>query len=82
LISDPRYRPDLILADYHLDFGECGLAGVRRMRAVCGAGLRAIVITADHSATVAEEVRLADCELLRKPVRPAELRALMQHLLA
>jgi two-component system, sensor histidine kinase len=82
LISDPGYRPDVILADYHLDFGDCGLAGINRMRAVCGAGLRAIVITADHSETVAEEVRLADCELLRKPVRPAELRALMQYLLA
>jgi two-component system, sensor histidine kinase len=81
LISDPRYRPSIILADYHLDFGECGLAGVRRMRAVCGAGLPAVVITADHSEAIAEEVRQADCQLLRKPVRPAELRALIQHLL-
>ena len=82
LISNPRYRPDIILADYHLDFGECGLTAVQRMRAVCGAGLPAIVITADHSDAIAEEVRDANCELLRKPVRPAELRALMQHLLA
>ncbi len=81
LISDPRYRPDIMLADYHLDFGECGLAGVARMRAVCGAGLPAIVITADYTEAIADEVRRADCELLRKPVRPAELRALMQHLL-
>jgi two-component system, sensor histidine kinase len=81
LISDPRYRPDIMLADYHLDFGECGLAAVERMRAACGAGLPAIVITADYTDAIAEEVRRADCELLRKPVRPAELRALMQHLL-
>lgn len=81
LISEPRYRPNIILADYHLDFGECGLAGIARMRAVYGAGLRAIVVTADHTQQTADAVRLADCELLRKPVRPAELRALMQHLL-
>jgi two-component system, sensor histidine kinase len=81
LISQPRYRPNIILADYHLDFGECGLAGVARMRAVYGAGLRAIVVTADHAQQTADAVRLADCEVLRKPVRPAELRALMQHLL-
>jgi len=81
VMSDTRYRPDLILADYHLDFGECGLTGVRRIRAACGGAVPAVVITADHSDAIVEEVRLADCELLRKPVRPAELRALMQHLL-
>jgi two-component system, sensor histidine kinase len=81
LISDPRYRPDIMLADYHLDHGEVGLAAIQRMRAVCGAGLPAIVITADHSGVIADRVRAADCEILRKPVRPAELRALMQHLI-
>lgn len=82
LISDPRYRPDLIVADYHLDFGECGLAGVKRMRAVYGAGLPAVIVTADHSEVTGAEVAAAECELLRKPVRPAELRALMQHMLS
>lgn len=82
LISDPRYRPDIILADFHLDFGDTGLTAIARMRAVCGHALPAIVITANHSDAIAEEVRKAGCELLRKPVRPAELRALMQHLLA
>jgi two-component system, sensor histidine kinase len=81
LISDPRYRPDIMLADYHLDYGETGLSAVQRMRAVCGAGLPAIIITADHGADIAQRVRLADCDILRKPVRPAELRALMQHLI-
>lgn len=82
LICDPHYRPDIILADYHLDFGDTGLTAIERMRAVCGKALPAIVITANHSEAIAEEVRQSDCEFLRKPVRPAELRALMQHLLA
>ena len=81
LIKDPHYRPDIMLADYHLDFGETGLQAVQRMRAVCGAETPAIVITADYDEAIAEEVRRGECELLRKPVRPAELRALMQHLL-
>ncbi len=82
LISDPRYRPDIILADYHLDFGDTGMTAINRLRAVYGQAQPAIVITANHSDEIAEEVRQAGCELLRKPVRPAELRALMQHLLA
>jgi signal transduction histidine kinase len=81
VIADPRYRPDLVIADYHLDYGECGLAGVRRMRAITSASLPAIIVTADHSEVIAAAVREAECELLRKPVRPAELRALMQYML-
>ena len=81
LISEPRYRPVIVLADYHLDHGETGLAAIQRLRAVMGAGMPAIVITADHSAEIADLVRGSDCEILRKPVRPAELRALMQHLI-
>lgn len=81
LMSDATGRPDIVLADYHLDFGDSGLTAVQSLRAFYGAGLPAIIITADHSDAIADEVRLADGELLRKPVRPAELRALMQHLL-
>jgi hypothetical protein len=42
----------------------------------------AIVITADRAAAVADAVRTLNCELLLKPVKPAALRALMQHLLS
>ena len=81
LLCEPSYRPVIVLADYHLDHGETGLLAVQRLRAVFGAGMPAIVITADHSAEIAELVRANDCDILRKPVRPAELRALMQHLI-
>lgn len=77
---DP-FRPDLILADYHLDNGSCGLDAVAMLRQRWGGSLPAIVITADHSAEIADAVRLAGCELLCKPIKPAELRVLMLHLL-
>lgn len=79
--TSPAAPPDIVLADYHLDNGERGLEAVRRLREMHGAALPAVVITADHSAAITEEARAAGCEILRKPVRPAELRALMQHLL-
>jgi len=80
LITSKAYRPGLVLADYHLDRGETGLEAVLRLRSAYGADLPAVVITADHTAEVAGLVA-PHCDILRKPVRPAELRALMHHLL-
>jgi len=77
---EPGFRPDIVLADFHLDHGECGLQSVERLRRANAAPLPAIVITADHSADVADAVAAAGCEILRKPVKPAELRALVTHL--
>jgi CheY-like chemotaxis protein len=74
-------HPDIILADYHLDEGANGLDAVRALRAKAGAHIPAIIITADRSPAVADAVRELGCELLLKPVKPAELRALMLHLL-
>ncbi len=76
------YRPDLILADYHLDDGRSGLDAVHALRLALGKDVPAIVITADRSRAIADAARELNCELLLKPVKPAELRALMQHLLA
>lgn len=83
LVVDERYQPDLILADFHLDAGACGLAAVERLRAVRpGHPLPAIVVTADPSQAIADDVRAARCEILLKPVKPAELRALMLHMVS
>ena len=39
-------------------------------------------VTADHSDTAAGEAEEAQMTLLRKPVRPAELRSLLSYLLS
>jgi two-component system, sensor histidine kinase len=81
LIADePSFYPDIILADFHLDNGDCGLSAVAALRAGRSAAIPAVVITADHSSDVAGKVDAAGCEILRKPVKPAELRALVTHL--
>lgn len=72
--------PDIILADYHLDDGANGLDAVRALRAKAGAHIPAIVITADRSRPVLDAAHELGCELLLKPVKPAELRALMLHM--
>lgn len=81
IVEAGEFSPDIVLADYHLDGGDCGLTAVAQLRSSIRADLPAIVITADHSSRIAEDVSRAGCELLCKPVKPAELRALMSHML-
>ena len=82
LIEDGGFEPDIILADYHLDAGACGLTAVDALREAAGAQVPAVVITADRAASISDEARERGCEVLLKPVKPAELRALMLHLVA
>jgi signal transduction histidine kinase len=82
LDREPEFRPDIILADYHLDFGESGLRAVTRLRDAWASPIPAIVITADHASDVADKVQAAGCEILLKPAKPAELRALIVNLLS
>ncbi len=66
----------LIIADYHLD-GENGLEVIETLRALAGRPLPAVLITADRSREVQEEASGHDVTYLRKPVKPAALRAVM-----
>ncbi|MEM8744726.1 MAG: PAS domain-containing hybrid sensor histidine kinase/response regulator, partial [Pseudomonadota bacterium] len=68
--------PEIILADYHLD-GETGVDAIKAVRGVLGYEIPAVVITADRSREVQELVRSEGLQLLRKPLRPASLRAVM-----
>jgi len=70
-----------VLVDYNLDEGRTGVDVVTALRERFGDSLPAVVVTGDRSHAVAADVKAAQCELLRKPTRPAELRALMTHLL-
>lgn len=73
--------PDLVIADYHLDDGRVGLDAITEIQAFCNLPIPAIVVTADHSADVVEKTREAGYEQLQKPIKPAELRSLMAHLM-
>jgi CheY-like chemotaxis protein len=73
--------PDLMLVDYHLGEAENGLQLRKRLEGVLPTGIPTIVITADQSTELEKEVREAGYGLLRKPIRPAALRALMSNML-
>nr|WP_163500799.1 NahK/ErcS family hybrid sensor histidine kinase/response regulator [Halomonas socia] len=69
--------PDAILADYHLDNEVTGMMALEALAERLDGAVPGIVITADRTDEVAEEVRRAGYQLLLKPVRPAALRALL-----
>jgi Na+/proline symporter/signal transduction histidine kinase len=76
----PKMRsvwPDIVLADYHLDHGQTGLEAIARIRAVSGFDIPAVIITADHSTGIQREIRAAGFVQLKKPVKPAALRAVL-----
>ena len=80
-LADLSLPPDLILLDYHLDNGETGLEALEVLRQEAAPDVPALVMTADRSPAIAAAVQAAGCELIHKPIKPAELRALMAHLL-
>lgn len=75
-------RPDIILADYHLDNGSTGTDAVLAMRQCVGFDIPAAIVTADHSDESAKLFRRLNLPLLNKPVKPAKLRVLLSYLLA
>lgn len=75
-----RRRPDLLLVDYHLEAGLDGLAALGALRAACDPPPPGALITADTSAELAVRARSYGYALLRKPVKPAALRALIMQL--
>jgi signal transduction histidine kinase/Na+/proline symporter len=73
--------PDFVLVDYHLSDQSHGLQVMEHLDGILGTRLPAIVITADRSSELEETVRSKGYGLLRKPIRPAALRALMTNML-
>jgi CheY-like chemotaxis protein len=75
-IDKSDIEPDGLLVDYHLDGGN-GVAAIAELRRRFERQIPAIVITADRSLRVRDEVRAQGAHLLHKPVKPASLRALI-----
>jgi signal transduction histidine kinase len=73
--------PDAIVADLHLDHGESGLMAIAEIRQSMNKDVPAMIITADYSEKAAKEASLHGLEVLQKPIKPAEMRALLSFLL-
>ncbi|GJE72530.1 ATP-binding response regulator [Methylorubrum podarium] len=75
-------RPDVMVIDYHLDNGACGLDVVDYLRRNRGWVTPVILTTADHGADIAARAQSTGAELVHKPIKPAQLRSLLAYMLA
>ncbi len=76
-LLDEGLDPDIILADYHLDFHATGFDAIDVIRKRSGRDIPAAIITADRSDDVRELIRARRLPFLNKPVKPNRLRALL-----
>jgi two-component system, sensor histidine kinase len=74
--------PDVIICDQRLAGAETGTAVIERLRARYGAGIPAMLITADMAAQRSHEANPQAHLWQQKPVRPAQLRAACNQLLS
>ena len=79
-IADGAWLPDIVVADQHLDGKDRGTSTVRMIRQRIGQEVPAIIVTAAPSPALARAVRRGGLELMAKPLKPAQLRALLMHL--
>jgi signal transduction histidine kinase len=82
LAAASRRPIDLMLADYHLADGATGDDVVSHVRAACGRAIPAAILTADRTPELKDSLSAAGLTVLTKPVKPAQLRALMGRMLA
>lgn len=75
------FTPRIMLADYQLDNDETGLQVMTALRQHFGEDIPGVLITADPRPEVEEEARELGFYFLRKPVKPAALRALIRRLI-
>ncbi|QQV77537.1 PAS-domain containing protein [Sphingomonas aliaeris] len=73
-------RPTVLIADYHLDDDATGDAAIDAVRASCNADIPAIMITADRTPELRDRLSARGLHVLQKPVKPAQLRALLTRL--
>jgi len=76
-VTDMGMPPDIILADYELDFGDTGIRAIERIRKLTNTAVPAILITADRSKGLHTAINDSDMSILTKPVKLSRLRSLM-----
>jgi signal transduction histidine kinase/ActR/RegA family two-component response regulator len=74
--------PDALLCDLRLPGAETGIQVVRRVHELAGTAIPAALVSGDTAPEALREARASGYPLLPKPVAPAKLRALIEHLVS
>lgn len=78
LVNEVGVPPDIIIADYHLDEKDTGLAAIAALRQSVGINIPSILVTADRSKSLKKKAHKMGTEVLTKPVELQALRALVR----
>ena len=81
LVAQGTIRPDLILADYNLPNGINGLQVASNLREQLHREVPIVILTGDISTGTMQDIASRDIVRLTKPVKPADLTAVIQRLL-
>lgn len=76
-----RARVDLLIADYHLDCQRTGIEAVAAINARRHRSIPVLMITANYSNELKQQVREQGHTLMHKPVKPMKLKTAISHLL-
>lgn len=76
------YPVDLLIVDYHLDNDELGIDAAEAVVSTRDDDLTVLMITANYSKDVNEEIRDRGYLLMNKPVKPLKLKTLLAHLIS
>jgi CheY-like chemotaxis protein len=73
--------PDMLIVDYRLRRHASGIETIGRLQQMAGHRIPALVITGDTAPDRLREAQESGYPLLHKPVKPAQLRAVMRQLI-
>ncbi|GAC04771.1 hybrid sensor histidine kinase/response regulator [Paraglaciecola chathamensis] len=74
-------KVDILMVDYHLNDGELGLDVAQHINQIRRTALPTIMITANYSQSLKNEIKNSKILLLNKPVKPMKLKTSMLYLL-
>jgi len=72
---------DILIADYHLDNGENGVDAAQAVTLEVNDNLPVLMITANYSKELNQQIRDLDYMLVNKPVKPLKLKTTLIHML-
>ena len=73
--------PDVVIADYRLPGGETGDQAILELSKRAGRDLPGVIVTGEVMPAAWADAANQSLQVMKKPVRPAKLRALIRHLL-
>ena len=79
-LAEARRPPDIIVSDYRLRERENGIDVIAQIREHYAADIPGILVSGDTGIELLREAKDRGLHILHKPVRPAKLRALIDHL--